>query len=87
MWSHTLDSAGLRVALCDSTFDCDADFTVSAYASRDADLDEADSPAVCFAAAFLTSDAATVAKVTPVSLDAPEAKKIKANHPGFTDKK
>ena len=61
MWSHTLDSAGLRVALCDSTFDCDADFTVSAYASRDADLDEADSPAVCFAAAFLTSDAATVA--------------------------
>ena len=61
MWSHTLDSAGLRVALCDSTFDCNADFTVSAYASRDADLDEADSPAVCFAAAFLTSDAATVA--------------------------
>ena len=35
----------------------------------------------------IKSDAAIVAKVTPVSLDAPEAEKIKANHLGFTDKK
>lgn len=35
----------------------------------------------------IKSDAATVAKVAPVSLDTPEAEKIKANHPGFTDKK
>ena len=68
MWSQTLDSAGLRVALDDSTFDCDADFTVSAYASRENVLaDAVDSVAVFFASdavvdAGVDTEAATASR-------------------------
>lgn len=57
MWSQTLDSAGLRVAFDDSTFDCVADFTVSEYAFWEDVLAVADSSAAAFLTPFDVAEA------------------------------